>query len=666
MLEGEIIPKAPWNVVIPSFSGHLSELSRFFESLDRFLLDKDQIEFHVTVSARELEEFRQRCVVQFPSLRISIYSLAEVLRSLEDIEIDEETLLSQVGKFNFQAIKKLWTVKYVDAETVLVMDSEAVAIRPFRFSEIFRGWRDNPRYFYSSHHGDPFKTQVTENCLKILQRGEAWLDVWAFDYQYWFFERKYVEELFAAGNAGDSSSLYSQFLERVPIFELQLYLLLVHEKHPELFLDSLGILEQYFIPDDFSRLLATMKKRGSVGLEYLAWAMRGSDWQPVSRFFDDHGLRFFKYDDRFRDQSNIAAQRKLIYENDSISVLPCLVNPVDFSRGEILIRSNTSSGTRFRRLASAVQTVIGSTFCHPIYLLSNLRDEGLASTKLHWRALLVRLDRARRLGLRGLREFSLAVGSLIVAVFPYSGIHGRRLKAPSLLGQSGLKSELKSLATNPGLAIDVGAFDGNSLPRLVSMGFSRVVCVEPNPVSYNKLREVTSSADLTFVRRAVSNKSGRVRKLLIDPEHPFLSTLEADWVPLHQQFGLYRHATVCFVRTVTLDSLIFAIGEVPFYIKIDAEGHELEVMKSLSPELAPTLISAEWVQETPAQTIAILDQLRRVGFDRFVFLEEEAIPSSATIYSSRVDVRVPGVDYPPGGSTYVSRWGNLWAIRQTS
>lgn len=656
-----MIPTATWNVVIPSFSGHLSELTRFFKSLDQFLLDKDLIEFHVTVSARELDEFRERCVSRFPSLRISIHSLAEVLRSVEDIEIDEDILLDQVGKFNFQAIKKLWTVKYVDAETVLVMDSEAVAIRPFKFSEVFLGWCDQPRYFYSSHHEDSFKTEVTENCLKILRR--PWLDVWAFDYQYWFFERRYVDELFKVGKASDSSSLYGEFLQRVPIFELQLYLLLVHEKQPDIFLDSLGILEQYFAPNDFTRLLATMKKRGSVGLEYLSWAIRGSDWRPVSRFFDEYGLRFFKYDDRFGDQSNIAAQRNLVFANDSISVLPCLVNPVDFSRGEVLIRSNTSGGTGFTRVVSAVRTIIWSALLNPISLVSNLRDEGLATLKLHWRVLLGRLARARRSGFRRFREFSLPAVSLVGAVLPHAGIHGKRLKAPSLLGQSDLIFDTQSLAIHSKLAIDIGAFDGNSLPRLVSMGFSRVVCVEPNPSSFRKLIQVKSSADLTFVRRAVSQESGRIRKLLIDLDHPFLSSLEKDWVPLHQQFGLYRHASSCFVRTVTLDSLILAIGELPSYVKIDAEGHELEVLKSLSPELAPPLISAEWVEETPAQTVAILDRLSELGFEGFVFLEEESLPSPDTVFRSRLDVIVPSVDNPSHHSVHKSRWGNLWAIK---
>lgn len=141
---------------------------------------------------------------------------------------------------------------------------------------------------------------------------------------------------------------------------------------------------------------------------------------------------------------------------------------------------------------------------------------------------------------------------------------------------------------NGGLVFDIGANHGTKTDIFLRLG-ARVVAVEPDEANQQVLKEAflryrVSPRPVTIVGKAVSDKVA-TETLWVDQPGSAKNTLSPKWVETlrndqerfgyHLQFGEGKP-----VETTTLDQLIAAYG-VPFFIKIDVEGHELSVLRGL-------------------------------------------------------------------------------------
>lgn len=138
------------------------------------------------------------------------------------------------------------------------------------------------------------------------------------------------------------------------------------------------------------------------------------------------------------------------------------------------------------------------------------------------------------------------------------------------------------------MIFDIGANSGLKTDVFLRLG-ARVIAVEPDETN----REVIKGKFLknrifpkavTIEGKAVSDQAGHV-SMLIDAPGSALNTLSPKWatalrsdpVRFGQQFDF---TTEKVVETTTLESLIEKYG-VPFYVKIDVEGYELNVLRGL-------------------------------------------------------------------------------------
>ncbi len=142
---------------------------------------------------------------------------------------------------------------------------------------------------------------------------------------------------------------------------------------------------------------------------------------------------------------------------------------------------------------------------------------------------------------------------------------------------------------NPGsLVFDVGANHGTKSDIFLKLG-ARVVAVEPDQTNQEVLRQKfltyrLSRKPVVIVGKALSDKEA-VETMWIDEPGSAKNTLSKKWVETlkqdderfqqHHEFG--QQTTV---ETTTLDKLIGAHG-LPFFIKIDVEGHEPSVLRGL-------------------------------------------------------------------------------------
>jgi FkbM family methyltransferase len=141
------------------------------------------------------------------------------------------------------------------------------------------------------------------------------------------------------------------------------------------------------------------------------------------------------------------------------------------------------------------------------------------------------------------------------------------------------------------LIFDVGANEGFKTDLFLRMG-ARVVAIEPDETNQSILRERfvrfrLLRKPLVIVGKAVSDKSAR-ETMWIDGPGSAVNTLSQKWATTlkgNKARHTYGHYGLDFARnktveTTTLEELMSTHG-VPIFIKIDVEGYELNVIRSL-------------------------------------------------------------------------------------
>jgi FkbM family methyltransferase len=149
-----------------------------------------------------------------------------------------------------------------------------------------------------------------------------------------------------------------------------------------------------------------------------------------------------------------------------------------------------------------------------------------------------------------------------------------------------------SLLPKNALVFDVGANVGTMTQVFTSLG-ARVIAVEPNPDCARHIELTTSRKNVEVLQAAVGERNG-LAVLKVSDRKDKMSSLSDEWRDAVSKenpgyLGMWKRERT--VPIVSLDALIERYGT-PFYIKIDVEGYEEQVLQGLS--VMPRLLSFEF------------------------------------------------------------------------
>lgn len=148
--------------------------------------------------------------------------------------------------------------------------------------------------------------------------------------------------------------------------------------------------------------------------------------------------------------------------------------------------------------------------------------------------------------------------------------------------------------------VEIGVADFNTLIPLLKNGWKGVF-VEPVPRYAEKLREEIKGLDAVVMEAAISDHDGETPFLVSKPLGTWVDGISHVDSPNHigtallklpgnEQFIESQNLVSC----MTLDSLldVLSIDHVDF-MKIDAEGHEMNILKDYSWRVKPTSMKIE-------------------------------------------------------------------------
>ena len=226
-------------------------------------------------------------------------------------------------------------------------------------------------------------------------------------------------------------------------------------------------------------------------------------------------------------------------------------------------------------------------------------------------------------------RFMDACIKLMRSVRIYKGIYNLSLILVHAFNRKKLLMFYSGFIKKDDLCFDIGANFGRRTEIFLKLG-ARVVAVEPQEACMKELqKKYGNNKKVTLVKKAISDNFGE-EELMISDSHT-LSSMSKEWIDSIKSSDMFFVSTQAFswqksakVQVTTLDRLIKEYGR-PSFCKIDVEGYEYKVLKSLSKPIKAVSFEFTPTQAFILSAINTVEHLASLGEIKFNYSFGESI-----------------------------------------
>lgn len=179
---------------------------------------------------------------------------------------------------------------------------------------------------------------------------------------------------------------------------------------------------------------------------------------------------------------------------------------------------------------------------------------------------------------------------------------------------------------NDNMLIDIGANIGDytyAFMQKKELALERFIIVEPNPSLIIQLKErFKNNPTVTIINKAASNEKNHIEFFISNIST--ISTADRNFIEKSRFAtrlgGPYQWNQKILVETIGVDDLI-SIHGVPRFLKIDVEGYEYNVIKSITKKYDCEWVGFEWHEEFVEDAIRCVTHLYDLGWKKFGFTD---------------------------------------------
>jgi FkbM family methyltransferase len=185
----------------------------------------------------------------------------------------------------------------------------------------------------------------------------------------------------------------------------------------------------------------------------------------------------------------------------------------------------------------------------------------------------------------------------------------------------------------PNLIYDVGMYDGADTAYYLKKGYN-VVSIEADPVLVHKasvkFKKYIAQNKLKIINQGIAAVEGNA-DFFVNEVNPFWNSFDES-ISARDQLPYHKITIKCN----TFDNILKEYG-VPYYLKIDIEGHDKFCLLGLNNEDLPQYVSFEADNEG---NIDMLDITRDLGYKKFKCINQHTFLPLEEMYRTSIDTSI--------------------------
>lgn len=285
-------------LIVPSYELHFTYARELMKSFVKNVDDKKVYMYFILSNEKEKESFEKNlCDDRCKCLNI------EWILAQYGMHYKSNELLSMLGRYSYQTIKKLYALRFIDYDQALVLDSESLFVKRANIDDMFDTYFSNPYVFYSEmpqneHYHDWLDYKTSVNCAMLLKYEMK--NEWYLEGFHWFYEKRIVKDLFTHFNDGLLKYMMDFCQDKEgkdkAIFECVLYYTFIkNSKHNYgyRYINSKTELKSFLGERTFRRLERKMNKSILPFLPFTIHAIEYAQVRDIKKFasfYKDYGL----------------------------------------------------------------------------------------------------------------------------------------------------------------------------------------------------------------------------------------------------------------------------------------------------------------------------------------------------------------------------------------